>query len=367
MRRIFNFSAGPSMLPDPVLTQIKKELYNWNNLGVSIMEVSHRSLEFSELAYNIKQNLKNLLNIPDNYAVLFCSGGARAQFSAIPMNLLTKSTDSIDYINTGYWGYNAAIEAQKYCNPHIINVLSCNSKSIYSIKPMNQWSVSKNNSYIHYCPNETINGISIFDSPKIFIKNKIIIADCSSMLLSCPININHFGIIYAAAQKNIGIPGLTILIIRKDLIDICKYHQKIPSILNYKILFDNDSMVNTPVSISWYVANLILKWLKNLGGLNKINELNKIKSDLLYNAIDTNNFYYNNISPENRSQMNVVFFLKKEKLNNLFLEECKSFGLYGLKGHKANKGMRASLYNAMPLEGVQKLIRFMQIFSEKNN
>lgn len=364
MKKVFNFSAGPSMLPEQVKAQIKTELYNWHNLGISVMEISHRSLEFIELAQNAQQNLRMLLNIPWNYKILFCHGGARAQFSAIPMNLLQKSTDKIDYINTGFWSYNAAVESKKFCNPYIINVLDNTKNKLNFIKPIPQWAISKDSRYIHYCPNETINGVSIDDIPDCF--DKVVIADCSSMLLSCPLEIDRFGLIYASAQKNIGISGLTVLIIREDLINLSN-NKKIPSVLNYQILSQNDSMFNTPVTISWYIADLIFKWLQNQGGLHKIQECNQIKSSFLYHTIDTHDLYYNNIDPKNRSYMNVPFFLKKENLNYLFLKESENFGLYGLKGHKAIGGMRASLYNAMPLEGVQALVTFMKWFSKKYN
>lgn len=364
MKQIFNFSAGPSMLPEQVSIQIKQELQNWHNLGISVMEISHRSTEFMRLAQNAQQNLRILLDIPCNYKILFCHGGARAQFSAIPMNLLQKSTDHIDYINTGYWGYNAAEESKKFCNPNIVHVLTKTEKQLWSIKPISYWTVSKNSNYLHYCPNETVNGLSIDDIPNDF--DKTIIADCSSMLLSRPLQINRFGIIYASAQKNIGIPGLTVLIIREDLINVSN-NKKIPSILNYKILYDNRSMFNTPVTISWYIADLIFKWLKAQGGLKIIQSHNQTKSNLLYHTIDTDDFYYNTITPKNRSHMNVTFFLKDECLNSTFLKESKNCGLYGLQGHKAVGGMRASLYNAMPLIGVRALVKFMKQFSKKYN
>ncbi|ADV33779.1 phosphoserine aminotransferase [Candidatus Blochmanniella vafra str. BVAF] len=365
MKKKFNFSAGPSMLPESVLNQIKEELLNWNNLGISVMEISHRSSEFEELAQKTQRNLRILLDVPSNYTILFCQGGARAQFSAIPMNLLKKPTGNIDYINTGYWGYRAAIEAQKFCNVNIVNVLDKDINGFYFIKPINEWNISKDSLYIHYCPNETISGISINDIP-IFSETKILIADCSSMLLSQPIDINRFGIIYASAQKNIGVPGLTVVIIRNDLIfNTVSNYKKIPAILDYEILLSNNSMFNTPVTISWYIANLVLEWLKKLGGLSKINEFNKKKSALLYKAIDDSDCYYNNINYKYRSIMNVPFFLKREKLTYLFLEESKFFGLYGLKGHKIHGGIRASIYNAMTLEGVLNLIKFMNFFSRQ--
>lgn len=360
MTKVFNFSAGPSMLPTTVLHQVKEELCNWNNLRVSVMEISHRSKEFLNLKQETKQNLRELLNIPDNYKILFCHGGARGQFSAVPMNLVTLSAH-VDYVNTGFWSYHAAIEAKKYCKPKIINV-SDNKNIKYNVKSMSQWDISSNSIYLHYCPNETIDGIAVYEDP-CFYDDKIIVADCSSMLLSCPLNISSFGIIYAAAQKNIGISGLTVVIIREDLLG--RSSKNVPSILNYQILSDHYSMFNTPATISWYIANLVFKWLKEKGGLQKINQFNKKKAALLYNFIDSSDFYYNNVDILNRSYMNIPFFLKNKKLEDIFLKESLCFGLYGLRGHRAVGGIRASLYNAMTLEGVQGLVKFMKFFSKK--
>lgn len=360
MTRVFNFSAGPSMLPEKVLFQVKNELYNWNNLGISVMEISHRSEEFFGMAQEAMQNFRELLDIPKNYKILFCHGGARGQFAAIPLNLLKTSSAYVDYINTGFWSYNAAIEAKKYCNPNIINV-SDNKNKLLNVQSMSKWKISSDSTYIHYCPNETIDGISIYENPCFY--DKIIVADCSSMLLSCPLNVSRFGLIYAAAQKNIGVSGLTVVIIRKDLLSTS--FRKIPSILDYRVLADHNSMFNTPSTISWYIANLIFKWLKEQGGLQKMHQLNQEKAAFLYNAIDTSNFYYNNVDSINRSCMNIPFFLKNKKLEKFFLFESLHFGLHGLKGHRAIGGMRASLYNAMTLEGVKKLVKFMKFFSEK--
>lgn len=361
MTKIFNFSAGPSMLPEKVLHQVRHELYNWNGLGISVMEVSHRSTEFLKLAQETKKNLRDLLNIPENYKILFCHGGGRGQFSAVPMNLLKTSSAHVDYINTGFWSYNAAIEAKKYCDPTIINVLN-KKNALYNVQSMSRWNISENSVYLHYCPNETINGIYIHEDPE-FYDTTVVVADCSSILLSRPLDVSRFGIIYAAAQKNIGISGLTIVIIRKDL--LIKSGVKVPSILDYKVLADYHSMFNTPTSISWYIANLIFKWLKEEGGLKKISQRNKEKAALLYNAIDNNDFYHNNVDLLNRSYMNIPFFLKNKKLEDIFLSESLFFGLRGLKGHRAIGGMRASLYNAMTLEGVKKLVKFMHFFSKK--
>ncbi|URJ24890.1 3-phosphoserine/phosphohydroxythreonine transaminase [Candidatus Blochmannia ocreatus (nom. nud.)] len=362
MQMIFNFSAGPAMLPHSVLHQVKEELHSWNNMGVSVMEVSHRSEEFVQLMHSMKKDFCELLNIPENYEVLFCHGGARGQFSAIPMNLLCKTTSKhADYINTGYWSYSAALEAKKYCVPRVIDVRVKNN-GIRSIQSIHAWDISSDSIYIHYCPNETIDGIAVYDHPPKFF-NKIVVADCSSMLLTCPIDVSRFGIIYAASQKNIGISGLTVVIIRRDLLKVSR--EEVPSILNYKILAKNYSMFNTPVTISWYIASLVLRWLKNQGGLEMINRHNLEKSKVLYAAIDSSDFYYNDIDRVNRSCINVPFFLRNKKLTNIFLQESISFGLYGLSGHRSVGGIRASLYNAMSLRGVKRLVEFMNFFSKK--
>ncbi|CAL4321289.1 Phosphoserine aminotransferase [Buchnera aphidicola (Periphyllus testudinaceus)] len=359
MNFVYNFSSGPSMLPIEVMKQAKKEFLNWNNIGSSILEISHRSKEFLMLIKNSKKNLRDLLKIPKNYKILFCHGGARGQFSAIPMNL-TKKNDQVDYICSGHWSKSAAKEAKKYCQANIINVSSYKNEKKFII-PMKQWKINNESKYIHYCPNETIDGISINEEP--IFKNKHVIGDFSSTLLSRKININKYSLIYASAQKNIGTSGITIIIIKKDLIK--NTNRNIPSILNYKIMLENDSLFNTPTNFSWYLSNLIFIWLKKIGGLKEIEKINTKKSNLLYKKIDSSNFYINKIKKENRSQMNVVFELKNKKLNNLFLKESKLNNLFYLKNHKIAGNMRASIYNAMPIKGVKKLVKFMSYFEKK--
>ncbi|WP_343192418.1 3-phosphoserine/phosphohydroxythreonine transaminase [Buchnera aphidicola (Taiwanaphis decaspermi)] len=360
MNKIYNFSAGPSMLPHDVLLRAHKEFLNWNNIGSSIIEISHRSSSFIKVAENTENDLRDLLNIPDTYKVLFCQGGARGQFAAVPMNLLKKYQQA-DYVNSGYWSYNAFIESKKYCLPNLINVVKYLKNGKKTITKFSEWKVNKKSIYIHYCPNETIEGLSIHEEP--FFKNKILVGDFSSTILSKPIDINKYGIIYAGAQKNIGPSGITFIIIKKEIIK--KYSNCSPSILNYSILDKYNSMFNTPPTFSLYLSGLVFKWLKSIGGLNKIYKINKIKANLLYDYIDKSYLYTNNIAKKNRSIMNVTFKLKNEKLNNLFIKNSVKQGLYALKGHKILGGMRASIYNAMPIKGVKKLIKYMNKFEKK--
>ncbi|AKC59948.1 3-phosphoserine/phosphohydroxythreonine transaminase [Blochmannia endosymbiont of Polyrhachis (Hedomyrma) turneri] len=361
MNDIFNFSAGPAMLPREVLDQIDAELKNWHNLNVSVMEISHRSDEFHEIVYNSEHDLRELLNIPNVYKVLFCHGGARTQFSSVPMNLLG-GFHVTDYINSGYWSRSAAQEAEKYCKVNLINVSILDENHVCSVKNMKDWPLSSNSAYLHYCPNETIDGVAIHEQPE-FNDSVVVVGDFSSTLLSAPINVNCFGMIYAAAQKNIGLPGLTIVIIREDLLNR-ECHQ-VPSTLQYSILNNYKSMFNTPPTFSWYVAGLIFKWIKRHGGLIAMSLRNIEKANLLYEAIDSSDYYYNNIAQMNRSYMNVPFYLHDEKLNDIFLQESNYVGLYALKGHRSVGGMRASLYNSMPLQGVEMLVEFMEWFAKK--
>ncbi|AEO08108.1 3-phosphoserine/phosphohydroxythreonine transaminase [Buchnera aphidicola] len=359
MSTIYNFSAGPAMMPKDVLLQAQEEFQNWNKLGCSIMEISHRSEEFIQVAIEAEKDLRDLLNIPDDFKVLFCQGGARGQFSAVPMNLL-HHVKKTDYINSGYWSNCAFIESKKYCIPNTILIKKKHNEKIFLL-PMSQWEINKDSAYIHYCPNETIDGLSIYEEP--LFEKKVIIADFSSCILSRVINIRNYDLIYAGAQKNIGPSGITIIIIRKNMI---RFLSKIsPSILDYKIISEHQSMFNTPPTFAWYLSGLVFKWLKKKGGLKNIEKLNKKKSDLLYKKIDDSDFYINNINNMNRSMMNVIFYLKNPKLNQIFLEEATKSGLNYLKGHRIVGGMRASIYNAMPLEGVQALIKFMSYFENR--
>ncbi|MXP67497.1 3-phosphoserine/phosphohydroxythreonine transaminase [Pantoea sp. Aalb] len=359
MKQVYNFSSGPAMLPIEVLNHAKKELINWHGLGASIMEISHRSKEFINLAEEVEQNLRDLLNIPVNYKVLFCQGGARGQFSVIPGNLLDHATTA-DYIDSGYWSHCAITEAKKLCLPNIINVkIKRNNKQ--AILPMNKWKLSDEAAYVHFCPNETIDGISIEEEPNFNDKN--FVADLSSTIMSRPIDVRRYGMFYAGAQKNIGPAGLTVVVIRDDLLGKAK--QWVPSILNYKILADNNSMFNTPPTFLLYLSGLVFKWLKDKGGLTEIYKINKEKANLLYNIIDSSDFYHNDVAVENRSKMNVPFQLENSRLDNLFIEESNKVGLLSLRGHRIVGGMRASIYNAMPLKGVKLLTEFMIDFERR--
>ncbi|MFP3014446.1 MAG: 3-phosphoserine/phosphohydroxythreonine transaminase [Arsenophonus sp.] len=360
MNQIYNFSAGPAMLPAEVLRCAQKELCNWNGIGTSVMEISHRSKAFIEVVIEAEQNLRELLKIPDNYKILFCHGGARTQFSILPLNLF-QAYETVDYIVGGHWSKSAAQEGIKYCTVNKVNIQL--EKSDYlSVQPMCQWLLTKTAKYIHYCPNETIDGIAIRSLPN-FSPDKIVIADYSSAILSSPLDVSRFGVIYAGAQKNIGPAGITLVIIRKNLLG-CE--RKItPSIFNYTILDNNNSMYNTPPTFSWYLSGMVFKWLKKQGGLEEMERRNQEKARLLYDVIDNSKFYINQIDKDNRSIMNVPFKIIKPNLDDEFIKSAEQQGLLFLKGHKSVGGMRASIYNAMPLSGVNKLVNFIIDFERR--
>ncbi|AIA71395.1 3-phosphoserine/phosphohydroxythreonine transaminase [Pectobacterium atrosepticum] len=360
MTQIFNFSAGPAMLPVEVLRRAEQELCNWNGLGTSVMEISHRSKEFMQVAAESEQDLRDLLKIPSNYKVLFCHGGARAQFAAVPLNLLGERSTA-DYIDGGYWAHSAINEAEKYCTPNVIDVKT-RIDDLRGIKPMREWKLSDDAAFVHYCPNETIDGIAIEEEPD--FGDKIVVADYSSSILSRRIDVSRYGVIYAGAQKNIGPAGLTLVIVREDLLG--KARRELPSILDYQVLADNDSMFNTPPTFAWYLSGMVFKWLKEHGGLAEMEKRNQEKADLLYSAIDGNDFYRNDVALANRSRMNVPFLLADSALDKVFLEESVAAGLHALKGHRVVGGMRASIYNAMPLEGVKALTEFMADFVRRH-
>ncbi|WP_113625791.1 3-phosphoserine/phosphohydroxythreonine transaminase [Pectobacterium peruviense] len=360
MTQIFNFSAGPAMLPVEVLRRAEQELCNWNGLGTSVMEISHRSKEFMQVAAESEQDLRDLLKIPSNYKVLFCHGGARAQFAAVPLNLLGERSTA-DYIDGGYWAHSAINEAEKYCTPNVIDVKT-RIDDLRGIKPMREWKLSDDAAFVHYCPNETIDGVAIEEEPD--FGDKIVVADYSSSILSRRIDVSRYGVIYAGAQKNIGPAGLTLVIVREDLLG--KARRELPSILDYQVLADNDSMFNTPPTFAWYLSGMVFKWLKEHGGLAEMEKRNQEKADLLYSAIDGNDFYRNDVAVANRSRMNVPFLLADSALDKVFLEESVAAGLHALKGHRVVGGMRASIYNAMPLEGVKALTEFMADFARRH-
>jgi len=360
MTQVYNFSSGPAMLPADVLLLAQQELRDWQGLGTSVMEVSHRGKPFIAAAEEAEKDFRDLLQIPSNYKVLFCHGGGRGQFAAIPLNLLGDKTTA-DYVDGGYWAASAVKEAHKYLTPNVIDAkITVDGKR--AIKPMSEWQLSDNAAYLHYCPNETIDGIAINETPD--FGDAIVTADFSSTILSHPIDIARYGVIYAGAQKNIGPAGLTIVIVREDLLG--KAHSVCPSIIDYTVLSENDSMFNTPPTFAWYLSGLVFKWLKQKGGVEAMDRINQQKAELLYGVIDNSDFYRNDVASANRSRMNVPFQLADSNLDALFLDESFKAGLHALKGHRVVGGMRASIYNAMPLEGVIALTEFMKDFERRH-
>ncbi|EAW3007994.1 3-phosphoserine/phosphohydroxythreonine transaminase [Salmonella enterica subsp. enterica serovar Infantis] len=361
MAQVFNFSSGPAMLPAEVLKLAQQELRDWHGLGTSVMEISHRGKEFIQVAEEAEQDFRDLLNIPSNYKVLFCHGGGRGQFAGVPLNLLGDKTTA-DYVDAGYWAASAIKEAKKYCAPQIIDAkITVDGKR--AVKPMREWQLSDNAAYLHYCPNETIDGIAIDETPD-FGPEVVVTADFSSTILSAPLDVSRYGVIYAGAQKNIGPAGLTLVIVREDLLG--KAHESCPSILDYTVLNDNDSMFNTPPTFAWYLSGLVFKWLKAQGGVAAMHKINQQKAELLYGVIDNSDFYRNDVAQANHSRMNVPFQLADNALDKVFLEESFAAGLHALKGHRVVGGMRASIYNAMPIEGVKALTDFMIDFERRH-
>ncbi|WP_028022734.1 3-phosphoserine/phosphohydroxythreonine transaminase [Enterovibrio calviensis] len=358
MEKVHNFSAGPAMLPQAVLEKVQAELIDWNGTGSSVMEISHRSKAFLAVVDEAEKNLRELLSIPDNYHVLYAQGGARAQFAAVPMNLLGNNTIA-DYVDGGYWAASSVKEAKKYCTPNVVTVKT-EIDGKRAVLPAKDWKLSSDAAFVHFCPNETIDGIEIRDLPE---TNKPIVADMSSTILSRPIDVSKYGVIYAGAQKNIGPAGITLIIVRDDLLGRAK--EFLPNVLNYTTLVEKDSMFNTPPTFGWYLAGEVYKWLKEQGGVEAMQVKNEAKADLLYGYIDSSDFYVNNIHESSRSLMNVPFQLVNPELDEAFLAESDARGLKALKGHRDVGGMRASIYNAMSLEGVQALVTFMKEFEEK--
>lgn len=357
--RAYNFCAGPAALPTPVLERAQQELADWHGRGLSIMEMSHRSSDYVAVAHKAETDLRTLLNIPDNYKVLFLQGGASLQFSAIPLNLLGKNARA-DYVHTGIWSEKALKEAQRYGDINVIEA-GCTIDGKFAITPQREWQRSDNAAYLHYVDNETIGGLQFDFIPD---SNAPLVADFSSSILSAPLDVSKFGIIYAGAQKNIGPAGLTIVIVREDLLDQAR--SDIPSILRYSDQAKNDSMVNTPATFAWYLSGLVFEWLLAQGGVEAIHQVNLQKAQLLYGYIDQSDFYANPIAVPNRSIMNVPFTLKDTNLEKIFLQDAEAAGLLNLAGHRSVGGMRASIYNAVPLEGVQALVAFMQDFAKKH-
>ena len=359
MPQIFNFSAGPAMFPATVLQRAQKEFLDWNNTGMNVMEMSHRGAEYQSIFNQTEADLRDLMAIPDNYKVLFLQGGASAQFSAIPMNMLRGKTTA-DYFNTGQWSAKAITEASRYCD---VNVVASSEESGFNTIPdKSSWKLNPDAAYVHYTPNETIGGVEFDSIPD--TGDVPLIADLSSTILSRPIDVSKFALIYAGAQKNIGPAGLTLVIVRDDLIgDVL---ESTPVTFNYKVQADNKSMYNTPPTYALYLAGLVFQWLKDLGGINAIAEINQRKAEKLYATIDNSDFYQNPVEKQYRSWMNVTFTLNDASLDEAFLTGAKKAGLIALKGHRSVGGMRASIYNAMPEEGIDALIQFMTEFAQEN-
>ena len=358
MTRVHNFSAGPAALPQAVLERASAEMLDYAGTGMSVMEMSHRSKAFVDIAERAEADLIELLGVPDDYKVLFLQGGATTQFAMVPMNLLNGSVRA-DYVNTGSWSKKAIKEAGKYCD---VNVAASSEDSNFDRVPaISDWALSPDAAYLHLCSNETIGGVQINEMPSGL--GCPIVADMSSDILSRPINVSDYGLIYAGAQKNIGPAGLTVVIVRKDLIG--KAGGNVPSMLDYAVHADADSMSNTPPTYAWYLAGLVFQWLKDQGGLAGMAEINERKAGKLYGAIDTSNFYRSPVVPENRSRMNVPFTLPDPEMDADFLSQAEARGLTNLKGHRSVGGMRASIYNAVPEAAVDALVSFMAEFENE--
>lgn len=358
MTRAFNFCAGPAALPTEVLEQVRDEMLDWQARGFSVIETSHRNPEFMAVATEAEQDFRDLLAIPDNYRVLFMQGGATAQFATVPLNLLGNGLYA-DYLDTGHWSSKAIKEASRYCRVKV--VASSRDNNYVTIPDVSEWTLSPTAAYVHYTPNETIGGLAFSAIPE--TGDVPLVADMSSSILSTPLDIRRFGLIYASAQKNIGPSGLTMVIVRDNLLGYAS--GACPSLQNYQLMADHDSMLNTPPTFAWYLSGLVFKWLKRQGGLEAMHTVNQRKADKLYAAIDGSSFYSNSINPAFRSLMNVPFKLASDALNAVFLSEATEAGLLNLKGHRVVGGMRASLYNAVPEAGVDALIAFMADFEQR--
>ncbi len=358
MSRVYNFSAGPGMLPEAVLEQARSEMMDWHGSGMSVMEMSHRSKEFVSIAEQAEADLRHLLGIGDDYQVLFLQGGASAQFAMVPINLLG-DRGKADYFNTGQWSKKAIAEARRFGSVNI--AVDAEPSSFTTIPGRGHCQLDPDAAYVHYTPNETIGGLEFQDIPDCGAIP--LVADMSSTILSRPVDVSRFGVIYAGAQKNIGPAGLTVVIVRRDLIGHAR--SDMPAMFDYQTHAGSNSMYNTPPTYSWYIAGLVFSWLKAQGGLETMARTNRRKAEKLYSAIDDSEFYDNPIDPEFRSWMNVPFTLKEDSLDKVFLDAAGEAGLMTLKGHRSVGGMRASIYNAMPEEGVDALVAFMADFARQ--
>lgn len=358
MSRAYNFCAGPATLPESVLNQAREEMLDWRGSGMSVMEMSHRSDEFVAIAETAERDFRELAGVSDDYAVLFMQGGASSQFATVPLNLLGDK-DTADYVNTGIWSKKAIAEASRYADVNV--VASSADQNFLTVPDQSSWKTRPDAAYLHYTPNETIGGVE-FD----FIPDSgdvPLVADLSSSILSRPLDVSRFGLIYAGAQKNIGPSGLVVVVIRKDLLG--KARAITPTMMNYQVIAENGSMYNTPATYSWYLAGLVFQWLKEQGGVEAMGQINERKARKLYDFIDGNEFYANPVDVRFRSWMNVPFTLADDALNGDFLKGADERGLLNLKGHRSVGGMRASIYNAMPEAGIDALIDYMDAFAKE--
>jgi phosphoserine aminotransferase len=356
MSRIYNFSAGPAMLPAEVLARAGDEILDWHGSGMSVMEMSHRGKEFMAIAEEAEADLRELLAIPSSHKVLFLQGGATLQFAQVPMNLL-RGRNKADYVLTGEWSKKALKEARKYCDA----ALAASSEDRNFTYAPKQWRVRDDAAYVHYCSNETIGGVEYHEVPQVKVP---LVADASSHFLSRPLDVARFALIYAGAQKNAGPAGLTFVVVREDLVG--RAEPFTPSVMDYKQQADAESMLNTPATYAMYIAGLVFKWLKQAGGLAEMEKRNIAKAKLLYDCLDASGFFHNPVAPEDRSRMNVPFTLKDARLDDAFLKGAAERGMVQLKGHRSVGGMRASIYNAMPIEGVERLVQYMREFEARH-
>ncbi len=359
MSRVYNFSAGPGVLPEEVLKTVQAELLEYGNSGMSVMEMSHRSKDFEDILDDAEENLRSLMNIPANYKVLFLQGGAYTQFAMIPMNLMINR--AADYIVTGQWSKKAAAEAKIFGT--VNEVASSADKNFSYIPDLSDLNISEKADYIYICQNETVHGTTIKTLPN--TKGKILVSDISSMFLSEPIDVNKYGLIYGGVQKNVGPAGVVIVIIREDLIrdNVLPYT---PTMMKYKTHADNKSLFNTPPCFNIYVCGLVFKWLMKLGGVEEMHKLNQAKAKILYDYLDNSKLFHGTVEKKDRSLMNVPFITGDKDLDSEFASEAAQAGLKNIKGHRSVGGMRASLYNAMPIEGVYKLVEFMTDFEKRH-
>lgn len=359
MTRIFNFSAGPAVLPKEVLQQAAHDMLDWHGSGMSVMEMSHRGPEFSSIHRQALADLRELLDVPANYKILFQQGGGLGQNAIVPLNLAGRRPDPvIDFVHTGTWSGKSAKEAARFAR---VNIAASSEPDHFTRVPARDtWRLSDDASYLHICTNETIDGVEYPDAPDV-PAGLPIVADMSSHILSRQIDISKYGVIFAGAQKNIGPAGLTLVIVRDDLLDFAS--PQCPSAFHWKTCAEHDSLYNTPPTYAIYIAGLVFAWLKQRGGVAAMEAVNIEKARLLYAALDADDFYANRVDPAYRSRMNIPFYLRDESLNEQFLAGAKERGLLQLKGHKSVGGMRASIYNAMPIEGVQALVDYLNTFA----